>query len=88
MKAVTSAAGAGTAYPRAIQAVFRRPLLLPGHAVCMIRDSKATAAGHGMSDWLPPPTHCIEFTIRGADAALDKPSITGQLLWGVQQPKL
>ena len=81
-------AGSGNTYPRAIQAVFKRPLLLPGHAVCMVRDSKAATTSHSNLDWLPRLTHSIEFTIRGAAAALDKPSTTGQLLWGAQQPKL
>jgi hypothetical protein len=88
MRTVTPAAGAGTANPRAIKAVFKRPLLLPGHAVCLIRDSQATDAGHGNLDWLPRLTQSIDFTIRGAAVAFDKPSITGQLLWGAQQPKL
>jgi hypothetical protein len=82
------AAGAGNIYPRAIQAELKRPLLLPASVVCVTRDSNAKAAGHGMPDWPPWFRHSMEFTIHRAAVNPDKPSITGQLLWGAQQPKM
>lgn len=81
-------AGAGKKYPRAIQAALKRPLLLPGCAICRTRDAGAAAASHGVSDWPSRFTHSMEFAISAAAATPGKPSITGQLLWGAQQPKL
>lgn len=80
--------GAGRAYPRAIQATLKRPMLLPGHAVCQVRDADAAGAGLRVADWPQRFQHGMEFAISAAAAPPGKHSIIGQLQWGVQQHKL
>jgi hypothetical protein len=82
-------AGAGNIYPRALHAAFKRPVLLPAHVVCTAKSERNVKAfNQSLSGWPAHFNDSVEFNIGPVAAANGKPSITGRLLWGPQQPRL
>ena len=80
---MTRCAGACKTYPRAVKAQYRRPMYLPGRAVCNVRDADTEAGITGFAEQF---SSGLEFAISAAAGGKD--CITGCVLWGEQRPKL